>query len=124
MSPIARFRGLPFSAGIATGRLHIADVAGPATATADEVRDAFAAVAAQRSALAERLRRAGRGEEAAIIDVAALIAADPALVEPAVAAVREGAAAATAVHQASEAQAAILEALATPELAERSGDVR
>jgi len=124
MSPIARFRGLPVSAGIATGKLHIADTAGPATATADEVRDAFAAVAAQRSALADRLRAAGRGEEAAIIDVAALIAADPALVEPAVAAVREGTAAATAVHQASEAQAAILEALATPELAERSGDVR
>lgn len=124
MSPIARFTGLPVSAGIATGSLHIADVAGPAAATADEVRDAFAAVAAQRSALAERLRRAGRGEEAAIIDVAALIAADPALVEPAVAAVREGAAAATAVVQASEAQAAILEALGTPELAERSGDVR
>ncbi len=124
MSPVTRFRGLPVAAGIATGRLHIADLAGPAAATADQVRDAFAAVAAQRAALAERLRGAGRGEEAAIIDVAALIAADPALVEPAVAAVREGAAAAAAVHRAAEAQAAILAALATPELAERAGDVR
>jgi phosphoenolpyruvate-protein kinase (PTS system EI component) len=124
MSPAVRFSGLPVSAGVATGRLHIADLADSAGATADEVRDAFAAVAAQRSALAERLRRAGRDEEAAIIDVGALIAADAALVGPAVAAVRGGADAVTAVRQASEAQAAVIGALPTAELAERAGDVR
>ncbi len=124
MSPAVRFNGLPVSAGVATGRLHVADLADSAGATADEVRDAFAAVAAERSALAERLRRAGRDEEAAIIGVGALIAADAALVGPAVAAVRGGADAVTAVRQASEAQAAVIGALPTAELAERAGDVR
>ncbi|HLQ53927.1 MAG TPA: putative PEP-binding protein [Streptosporangiaceae bacterium] len=124
MSPAVRFSGLPVSAGVATGRLHVADLADSAGATADEVRDAFAAVAAERSALAERLRRAGRDEEAAIIGVGALIATDAALVGPAVAAVRGGADAVTAVRQASEAQAAVIGALPTAELAERAGDVR
>jgi multiphosphoryl transfer protein len=119
-----RFSGLPVSAGMATGRLHIADFGTAVSATPEEVRDAFAAVAAQRSALAERLRGAGRDEEAAIIEVAGLIAADPALVEPAVAAVRGGEQAATAVREAAESQAAVLERLSTPELAERAGDVR
>ena len=40
------------------------------------------------------------------------------------AAVRDGADAATAVRQATEAQAAVMEKLANPELAERAGDVR
>ena len=120
----ARFRGLPVSAGLATGRLHIADSGAAVSATPDEVRDAFAAVAAQRSALAGRLRGAGRDEEADIIEVAGLIAADPALVEPAVAAVRGGEQAVTAVREAAESQAALLERLPAPELAERAGDVR
>lgn len=124
MSPSSRFKGLPVSEGTATGRLHIADSGAVASATPDEVRAAFAAVAADRSALAERLRGAERDEEADIIDVAALIAADPALVEPAIAAVRDGSDAATAVQQAAEAQAAVIEALANPQLAERAGDVR
>jgi len=124
MSPSMRFTGLPVSEGMATGRLHIADVDPAASATPDEVAGAFAAVAAARSALAGRLRRAGRNEEAAIIDIGALIAADPALAGPAVAAVRGGSDAATAVRQAVEAQAAVIEALPAPELAERAGDVR
>ena len=124
MRQAVRFSGLPVSAGTATGRLHIADVGMAADAAPDEVRAAFAAVAADRSALAERLRAAGRAEEAAIIDVGALIAADAALSDPAVAAVRDGGDAATAIAQAAEAQAAVLEALPMPELAERAGDVR
>jgi phosphoenolpyruvate-protein kinase (PTS system EI component) len=124
MSPSTRFRGLPVSEGRATGRLHIADAGTVTNATPEEVRAAFAAVSAERSALAERLRGAGRDEEAAIIEVGALIAADSALIEPAVAAVRGGAGAALAVHEAAEAQAAMLERLSTPELAERAGDVR
>jgi len=119
-----RFTGLPVSEGMATGRLHIADVDPAASATPDEVAGAFAAVAAARSALAGRLRRAGRTEEAAIIDIGALIAADPALAGPAAAAVRGGSDAAAAVRQAVEAQAAVIEALPAPELAERAGDVR
>jgi len=119
-----RFSGLPVSEGMATGRLHIANLDTAISATPEQVRAAFAAVSAQRSALARRLRGAGRDEEAAIIDVGALIAADTALVDPAVAAVRGGIDAATAVRQAAEAQAAVIEALATAELAERAGDVR
>jgi phosphoenolpyruvate-protein kinase (PTS system EI component) len=119
-----RFRGLPVSEGIALGTVHIADVDTAVSATPDEVRDAFAAVAEERFALAQRLRAAGRDQEADIIEVGGLIAADPLLADPAVAAVRDGGDAATAVRQATEAQAAVLEALANRELAERAGDVR
>ena len=119
-----RFRGLPVSEGLALGTLHIADTETAVSATPEEVGDAFAAVAAERFALAERLRDAGRDQEAAIIEVGGLIAADPLLADPAVAAVRDGGDVATAVRQATEAQAAVLEALANPEMAERAGDVR
>jgi multiphosphoryl transfer protein len=119
-----RFKGLPVSEGTATGSLYLADVGTSVSATPQEVRDAFAAVAAQRFALAERLRAAGRDAEAAIVEIGALIAADPVLAGPAVAAVRDGTDAATAVLQATEAQAAVLAALPNPELAERAGDVR
>ncbi len=119
-----RFRGLPVSEGIALGTLHIADTETAVSATPEEVGEAFTAVAAERFALAERLRAAGRDQEAAIIEVGGLIAADPLLADPAVAAVRDGGDVATAVRQATEAQAAVLEALANPEMAERAGDVR
>jgi phosphoenolpyruvate-protein kinase (PTS system EI component) len=119
-----RLRGLPVSEGLATGSLHIADSGTPAGATPDEVGGAFAAVAADRFALAERLRGAGRDQEAAIIEIGALIASDPVLADPAVAAVRGGTDAATAVLQATEAQAAVIEALDNREMAERAGDVR
>jgi multiphosphoryl transfer protein len=119
-----RFAGLPVSEGIALGVLHIADTETAVSATPEEVRDAFVAVAAERFALAERLRAAGRDQEAGIIEVGGLIAADPLLADPAVAAVRDGGDVATAVRQATEAQAAVLEALANPEMAERAGDVR
>jgi phosphoenolpyruvate-protein kinase (PTS system EI component) len=52
------------------------------------------------------------------------MAADAVLVDPAVAAVRSGADATTAVTAAAEAQATMLAGLDSPELAERAGDVR
>ncbi len=124
MSQPIRFKGLSVSPGRACGLLRIADVPTVEKATPDEVRCAFAAVAADRGALAERLRGVGRAAEADIIEVASLIAADPVLVDPAVAAVRSGTGAATAVLQAAAAQAAVLEALPVPELAQRAEDVR
>ena len=124
MSQSARFTGRPVSEGMASGRLHQADPGPPADATAEQVREAFAAVAADRGELAERLRGAGRAAEADIIGVAALMAADPALVGPAVTAVVGGTDAATAVTEAAEAQATMLAGLAVPELAERAADVR
>jgi phosphoenolpyruvate-protein kinase (PTS system EI component) len=124
MSATVRFTGQPVAEGIAAGRLHVADAGPPADATAEQVREAFAAIAADRHDLAERLRVAGRAAEADIITVAALIAADPALVGPAVTAVASGTDAAMAVTKAAEDQAAVLAGLAVPELAERAGDVR
>jgi len=124
MTERAHFTGQPVSEGTAAGRLYVADPGPPADATAEQVREAFAAVAAERHDLAERLRVAGRDAEADIIAVAALIATDPALVEPAVAAVTGGSGAAGAVLAAAEAQASVLAGLPVPELAERAGDVR
>ncbi len=123
MTP-SRFTGTPVSEGTAAGALYVADVTASADASADQVAAAFAAVAMDRTALATQLRAQGREHEADIVSVAALIAADPALVAPAVAAVQAGADAVTAVRQAAETQAAVLAGLDSPELAERAGDVR
>jgi len=123
MAPV-RFRGLPVSAGTATGKLWIVSDTTVASATPEEVAAAFASVAAERSALAGRLRAAGRGDEADIIEIGALIAADPALCETAVAAVRGGSDAVTAVRETAERHAVAMERLGKPALAERAGDVR
>ena len=129
--PMTRYRGEPVSEGVAAGELYLpgtpaGGLAGTtAMVTADTVRAAFAAVAAERTDLAARLRAEGRDQEADIVQIGALIAADPALSAPAVAALPASApVAATAVRDAAEAQAAILEALPDPDLAQRAGDVR
>jgi len=88
------------------------------------VRAAFAAVARERAALAARLRERGQDLEAGIVDIGALIAADSALVGPAIDAMRTGADGIAAVSRAAEAQAAVLAALPDPDLAQRAGDVR
>ena len=120
----ARFPGLSVSEGRASGTVRVVGTDMTVSATADEVAAAFVAVAAERSALAARLRSAGRAQEADIIEVAALIAADPALTEPAIAAVRGGENAAAAVSEAAEKQAVVMEGLANRALAERAGDIR
>ena len=120
----ARFTGLPVSEGTASGALRVVSTDTAVSATPDEVAAAFAAVAADRSALAARLRETGRDQEADIIEVAALIAADPSLTEPAVAAVRGGENAAAAVSAAADQQAVVMEGLANRALAERAGDIR
>jgi phosphoenolpyruvate-protein kinase (PTS system EI component) len=122
----ARFSGLPVSAGTAAGVLAIIGDRGDGRvgATPEAVAAAFAAVAAERSALAARLRAAGRGGEADIIEIGALIAADPALCAAAVAAVRGGADAATAVRETAERHAVAMERLQNPALAQRAGDIR
>jgi len=124
MTEPMRFAGLPVSDGVAAGALYLADNQAAGDATPDQVASAFAAVSAEREALADRLRAAGRADEADIIAVSALIAEDNALTEPAVAAVRAGTDAATAVRQAADAQAAVLAALGNPALADRAGDIR
>ena len=125
MTQASRFRGVPVSEGVAAGPVFPGDTpAGTRPATPDEVAGAFAAVARERSALARRLREEGRGDEADIVDIGALISADPALVDPAVAAVRGGADAAAAVESSAAAQAAAIAVLANPDLAARADDVR
>ena len=121
---MTRFTGLPVSDGVASGAVYLADVGMDAGATAEQVASAFAAVATDRAELASKLRRAGRGDEADIIEVSALIAADPALMEPALAAIRAGTGATPAIAEAAAAQAAILAALPNAELASRADDVR
>ena len=147
------YRGTPVSEGVATGELYLPD-ATPAEAggaetrtvsvTVGDVRAAFAAVAAERHALAGRLRAAGRDHEADIVTIGALMAADPALSGPAAGTLGAATAAdqaehgtvrpdhrrhplataAAAVTAAAEAQAVILEALPDPDLAQRASDVR
>ncbi|MGO8962033.1 MAG: putative PEP-binding protein [Streptosporangiaceae bacterium] len=121
---MTRIGGTPVSDGIAAGRLYLADIRLATEATASQVRAAFEAVAADRGELAQALHAAGRTDEADIVGVAALMAADPLLVDPAVAAVAEGVDAATAVTNAAEAQASILAGLGNADLAARAGDVR
>jgi len=119
------YRGLPVSEGVAVGQLYPGGTrAGARSATPEEVRGAFAAVARERFALAGQLREDGRNDEADIVAIGALIAADPALVDPAVAAARDGADAAAAVERSAAAQAAAIAALASPDLAARADDVR
>jgi phosphoenolpyruvate-protein kinase (PTS system EI component) len=125
MTQPSRYRGLPVSEGTAAGQLYPGDTAaGTLPATPEQVAEAFAAVARERSVLAQQLREGGRGEEADIVAIGALIAADPALVNPAVAAARDGADAAAAVGRSAAAQAAAIAALANPDLAARADDIR
>ena len=155
------YRGTPVSEGMAAGELYLPDAvagAGAGTAaetgaeavtvTAADVRAAFAGVAAERSTLAGLLREAGRDHEADIVEIGALMAADPALSAPALDALAATsapaaggdhakhepgrsdhrryplAAAAAAITAAAETQAAILAALPDPDLAQRASDVR
>jgi phosphoenolpyruvate-protein kinase (PTS system EI component) len=129
MTTPSRYRGQPVSEGIGTGEIYLGDAAGEADRGQpdpgeDDVRAAFAAVARQRAALADRLRERGQDLQAGIVDIGALIAADSALVGPAIDAVRAGADGIAAVRAAAEAQAALLAALPDPDLAQRAGDVR
>src|SRR6266700_1885399 len=101
-----------------------ASAAAVSAATPAQVEAAFAAVAADRRALAEGLRASGRTGEADIVAIAALIAADRVLVDAAVAATWAGRDAAIAVHEAAEVHAAAIAAIPNPELAERAADVR
>jgi multiphosphoryl transfer protein len=125
MTQASRYAGLPVSDGVAAGQLYPGDAqAGAAPATPEEVAAAFDTVARERTALAGRLRAGGRGDEADIVAIGALIAADPALVDPAVAAARDGIAAAAAVERSAAAQVAVLAGLASTDLAARADDVR
>jgi multiphosphoryl transfer protein len=120
----ARFTGQSVSEGMAEGTLLVIDVGPVVSATPEDVAAAFGEVSAERFALAGRLREAGREQEADIIEVGALIAADPALSEPAITAMRGGQDVGSAVREAAERQARVMEGLPNRVLAERAGDIR
>ena len=125
MTATRRYQGVPVSGGKAAGQLYPGGPQGSGRpAGPDEVAAAFAAVAQERSALAQQLRRDQRDEQADIVAIGGLIAADPTLIEPAVAAVRDGADAAAAVERSAAVQAGAIAALANPDLAARADDVR
>jgi phosphoenolpyruvate-protein kinase (PTS system EI component) len=128
MTAASRYRGQPVSDGTAVGEVYLGDGPGTrrvrATATVEQVRVAFAAVAHDRAELARQLRDKGRDHDAGIVEIGALIAADPALTGPVLDAVRGGADAVAAIEEKAEAQAALLAALPDPDLAQRAGDVR
>jgi phosphoenolpyruvate-protein kinase (PTS system EI component) len=132
MTQASHYRGLPVSEGMGAGQLYrgtppanpVSDQAAGRSATPEDVAGAFAAVARERSALAERLREAGRDDEADIVAIGALMAADPALVDPAVAAAHDGTEAAVAVERSAAAAAAAIARLGHPGLAARADDVR
>ncbi len=98
----------------------------PQTAGADVVSldDAVASAAAELAALADRLRAAGRPEEAGILDAQAMMAEDPELLESARRLVAAGAPASAAVTDAGEEQARLLEGLDDEVLSARAADVR
>ncbi|HEX6523176.1 MAG TPA: putative PEP-binding protein [Streptosporangiaceae bacterium] len=126
MTAPGRYRGQPVSEGTAIGEVYLGDVpaTGGTAASAEEVRLAFAAVAHDRAELAVQLRAAGRDRDAGIVEIGALIAADPALTGPVLDAVCGGAEPVAAITGRAEAQAELLAALPDPDLAQRAGDVR
>jgi phosphoenolpyruvate-protein kinase (PTS system EI component) len=129
MTAPSRYRGQPVSEGTGTGQIYLGDAPGLRVGAdpnpdEDDLRAAFAAVARERAALAARLRERGQDLQADIVEIGALIAADPALINPAIDAVRAGTHGIAAVNAAAEAQAAVLAALPDPDLAQRAGDVR
>src|SRR2546430_3864700 len=85
----------------------------------DRVEEAFRAVAADLTALADRARAEGRQAAAEIVATGALIATDPGLVAAA-----RRATTADGIHEAVEGYARILDALPEPTLRERAADVR
>jgi phosphoenolpyruvate-protein kinase (PTS system EI component) len=125
------FPGQPAAPGVALGHLHRTDR--PVTRTlpvradadpAQQIADAFDAVAGRLLALSASLREQGKPDEADIMEVNAYIAQDDDLRERAVAHTRQGTPVAVAVRQAVESHARTIAALEDPTLAERAADVR
>jgi phosphoenolpyruvate-protein kinase (PTS system EI component) len=122
-------RGLSAAGGVAVGRALLLHDEVPAAAGAggeEEQRRAAKAlgdVAAELGRSAERLRAAGRVDEAEIFETNRLMAEDPALTQEVQALAGETAAAA-AVLQATERHAALLASLPDELLAARAADIR
>jgi phosphoenolpyruvate-protein kinase (PTS system EI component) len=125
-------QGLPAAPGIAAGRARpLAPVIAASAPVADRpaelarARGALERAGLELAALAERLRAAGRGPEADIVDTGVLMAADPALDAPLGAAILDdGLDAPAALVRACGIHADAISALGDATLALRADDVR
>lgn len=131
-------RGIPASAGVATGYARLLNggasssngrstggsAAAARVAPALGVEDALDRVAQELTLVAERLRRDGHANEAEIVSVGALIAEDPVLRREALEGVAAGQAPPDAVVSVTERHAAAMEALRDAVLRERAADIR
>jgi multiphosphoryl transfer protein len=127
-------QGLPASPGIAAGPARVlarGDVDAVALPEGDRpeelerARSALAAASAELAAVAARLRGAGGGDEADIVETGVLMAEDPALVGELGRAVLEaGRPAPAALVDAAEALASMIASLDDERLAARADDVR
>jgi phosphoenolpyruvate-protein phosphotransferase len=123
----ARLRGVAAAPGVATAPpwsppAPAARNAGSPPAL--ELGEAVARAAAELQGLADRLASQGRNEEGAIFAAQALMAEDPALLDPAAAAIAAGTPADEAILAAGEAAAVALASLEDELLAARAADVR
>jgi len=127
-----RIAGTPGAAGVAVGPVwryvpggvgesRMPDVAEHPGAV---VRAAGEEAAGQLNALATRVRKLGREDEAGIFEAQAMMATDPELLDAAVARAEAGEEPVSAVRVAAEAAAATLAALPDELLAARAADVR
>jgi len=134
-----RLVGIGAAPGVAIGPIWRYATGGPAPATAPAaalvegapagdaaslIHAAADAAAAELDTLADRVRAAGRPDDAGIFEAQAPLAQSPSLLDDAVARTREGTDPATAVEGAAADAAAMLAALDDELLAARAADVR
>jgi phosphoenolpyruvate-protein phosphotransferase len=127
-------RGLPAAPGVAVGVVRRLAAIGPSgervapeqrAGERDRALAALERAARDLEALADRLTRDGRPDDAEIVSTGALMALDPGLTqEVGRLVVSDGSTAADAILEACRAQAAALAALPDPMLAARADDVR
>ncbi len=115
-------------AGFVAGAVTAVEAAGGATSAADDpealLHAAADAAAAELDALADRVRAAGRPDDAAIFEAQAVLAVSPSLLEDAVARAATGLDPAAAIEGAAADAAAMLAAMDDELLAARAADVR
>ncbi|MGP3923721.1 putative PEP-binding protein [Streptomyces sp. 8N616] len=126
------YAGHPAAPGIALGFIHRTDRPPVRTALpqrtsgdpAQQITDAFDAVAARLLDLSTSLHEQGKDEEADIMEVNGYIAQDHDLRDQAIKRAHQGQPVPVAVRQAVDTYAGVMAALDDPTLAERAADVR